>query len=326
MKAKQELLLSIFSVILVLLLTNCRQGNAIEPYLGKMVVPKDNPQTLAKIELGRQLFFDKQLSPNNLISCANCHNPDKAFTDGETKSVGFHGRLAQRNAPTLINVGYQKRLMFDGQVPTLEMQVLVPLRDSAEMANDMKQLIAKLRARPHYQNQAKKIFKRDFDAYVLTRSLAAYQRSLQSENTPFDRYLKGDKAAISEQAVRGWHLFSQKLYCVQCHVPPHFTNFKTENNGLYTSYHDKEDKGRFRIHGDTADIGHFKVPTLRNIGRTAPYMHDGSMRTLTEVIQHYAKGANGHPNQNRQITPFHLSKQDERDLLAFLESLNDPKK
>lgn len=316
------------SLILLLVLSffifwRCQTQTKVDQRLGIMTIPKDNPQSAEKIELGRRLFFDKRLSADNSVSCASCHSPVKAFTDGKKVSVGLRGLRAMRNAPTLLNVGYQHTLMFDGQVPSLEMQVLVPLKDSNEMGNDMKVLIQKMKDIPYYQQQAKKIFDRDFDAYVLTRSIAAYERTLLSFQTPFDDFFAGNKSAISESAARGWKLFSKKLYCTECHAPPHFTSFKTANNGLYTSYENHLDKGRFRIDGDSSEIGSFKVPTLRNILKTGPYMHDGSISSLLGVIDHYAQGGKGHTNQDPRIQPFVLSTKERKDLMAFFESLSD---
>jgi cytochrome c peroxidase len=310
-------------IIVGFLFLKCTRVSVSESYLGKMIIPIDNQQTKAKIEFGKQLFFDTQLSPDNTVSCATCHQPNRAFTDGQKLSVGFHNRLAMRNAPTLLNVGYQKALMFDGQVPNLEMQVLVPLQDSAEMANDMKTLIFKLRKNPKYQEQAKKLYNRDFDPYVLTRSLAAFQRSLLSFQTSFDKYQSGNPTAISESAKRGWKVYSRKLYCTECHTPPHFTNFKVENNGLYSDYSDILDKGRYRINNDSTEIGAFKVPTLRNIMITSPYMHDGSLNNILEVIAHYKKGGNQHFNQSKVIREFNLTKKEEKDLLEFFKTLSD---
>ncbi len=313
-----------FGFFLILFIYGCEPQERIDPYLGEMPVPSDNPMTAEKIELGRQLFFDKRLSPDNSVSCSTCHQPGKAFTDGLRISKGFHDRMAMRNAPTLLNVGFQKKLMFDGEVPNLEMQVLVPLKDSAEMANDMRLLISKLNKIPKYNKQARQIFQRDFDAYVLTRSLASFQRSLISEHTPYDRYMKSDRKAMSPSAIRGYKLFTEKLYCAKCHTPPFFTNFEVENNGLYADYAEIGDKGRFRIHGDSSEIGMFKVPTLRNISRTFPYMHDGSVASLEDVIQHYAQGGSQSSLQSKIIKPFKISTEEKRDLIEFLQSLSDP--
>ena len=211
--------------------------------------------------------------------------------------------------------------MFDAHLKTLELQAIVPIQEPVEMGHNMKILIPQLRAIPEYQKAAKRIFNRDFDAWVLTRSLAAFERSLVSMSAPFDHFIKGDEKALNANEKAGWKLFSEKLYCTKCHVPPHFTNHVARNNGLHKNY--GADKGRFRIHLDSADIGSFKVPSLRNIELTDPYMHDGSMETLEDVIAHYTNGGQGHYLQDKSIVPFELSAKEHKQLIAFLKSLTD---
>lgn len=324
MKSKKQIGLIVLFAFFVFSLSQCSDFNSIEARLGKMPIPAENPQTQEKIELGKKLFFDKRLSKDNAVSCASCHITSLAFTDRKAKSRGFHGRISMRNAPTLLNVGFQHTLMFDGEIPSLEMQTVVPIKDSSEMASEMKILIPKLRAITKYQEAAKRIFDRNFDAYVLTRALASFQRTLVSYQTPWDDFNAGDKSALNKIERGGWKLFSQKLYCTKCHAPPHFTNFETENNGLYESYKNIEDKGRYRINGDSLEIGSFKVPTLRNIAITGPYMHDGSINTLDEIIDHYKKGGNGHKNQHPIIRSFALTAKEKKALIAFLKTLSDP--
>lgn len=285
--------------------------------------PKDNPVNSDKIALGEKLFFDKRLSKDNSISCASCHKPSLAFSDGRKVSVGVNGGLTERNAPTLLNVGYQKTLMFDAHISSLELQAIVPIQEHVEMDMSMIDLINKLKDDSFYAGEAKRLFNRTFDAYVLTRSLATFQRSLISQNAPFDRFYRDKQLnAISKSAKSGWNLFSGRLNCVSCHPPPFFTHFKAENNGLYSRY-DQTDKGRFRIFNDSSDIGKFKVPTLRNIELTFPYMHDGSMRSLEDVLQHYEKGGNKHPLQHPSIKPVRLSEKEKANLLAFFRTLTD---
>lgn len=316
--------LSLFSVAITAL-TVLRCGSVKEigfNPLGETQNPADNPINADKIWLGKEFFFDKRLSLDETVSCAVCHKPGLAFTDGLKVSEGIEGRLGNRNSPTLINIGYSSRFMFDGEIPTLEMQAIVPIQEHKEMGMDMKLLIERLRAVPEYQDAAQRIFGRDMDAWVLTRSLAAYQRSLYSNNSDFDRFYYGkQKNAISASAKRGWILFSEKLYCTACHPAPYFTTHTVANNGLYANY--GEDKGRFRINNDSTDIGKFKIPTLRNIEITDPYMHDGSMESLSEVIDHYAKGGKGHFNQHPIIRSFELTKREKSDLIQFLYSLTD---
>lgn len=289
--------------------------------LGKMTFPADNPPTKDKIELGRQLFFDKRLSVDNSIACASCHIPEKAFTDGKRFSTGVRGGKTMRNTPTILNSAYLPRLMYDGQLTSLELQMLVPLQDHSEMASNLRQLVLELRADPIYAAAAKRIFNRPFDAFVLTRSIASYERSLLAQNSPFDRYMQGDKSALTASQKRGWDLFQNKLYCVKCHTPPHFTNYRNQSNGLYKDY--GSDQGRYRIDWKASEKGVFKVPSLRNVALTAPYMHDGSKKSLWEVLRHYEKGGERHANQSKTIRPFQLSAKNEKDLINFFKSLTD---
>ena len=318
MKEKIGNYFSLSFLIASCLLVSCGHNNVI-PY--PFPTPIDNPMTEAKIELGRQLFFDKRLSINNTVSCASCHNPKFAMTDRLPLSKGVYGRTAFRNASSILNSAYSKTLMFDAHVPSLEMQAIVPLQDHAEMGHNMKYLIPKLKGIKAYQSAAREIFNRDFDAFVLTRSLAAFERTLFSFDSKFDRYSKGNENALSSIEKKGWQLFSQKLNCVSCHAPPFFTTYEAANNGLYHSY--EKDEGRFRIHNDSSDIGKFKVPSLRNIELTFPYMHDGSMKTIDEVLNHYSEGGKHPKNQDGRIKSFSLSSSDRYALKSFLSTLTD---
>ncbi|MCH2225574.1 MAG: cytochrome-c peroxidase [Crocinitomicaceae bacterium] len=306
-------------MIAVFLGCNYNEQGQISP-LGKMEEPLDNKSSKDKIELGRKLFFDKRLSSNNKVSCASCHIPELAFTDGKKKSIGVENRFSMRNAPSLLNSGYLKTTMYDAHIETLELQMLVPLQDHSEMNANLDSVISILKEHPEYKEAAQTIFQRDFDPWVLTRSIAAYERSLISDNSKFDKWKRGE-ATFSNSEKRGWQLFSKKLNCKICHIPPHFTNYKAEHNGLYDDY--EIDKGRFRIFNDSMDIGFFKVPSLRNVALTAPYMHDGSIPTLNNVLDHYVKGGKEHIGKSKYIVPFSMTKQDRIDIIRFLNTLTD---
>jgi cytochrome c peroxidase len=310
------------TMILGFIILRCSSGQDFNASLA-VPTPIDNPQSLAKIALGRQLFFDKRLSLNEMIACASCHDPQKAFTDQLHKSKGINGQLSERNAPSILNAAFLKTAMFDAHLASLELQAIVPIQEPVEMGHNMKLLIQKLRKIPEYQAAAQSIFNRDFDAYVLTRSIAAFERSLLSMNAPFDRYLAGEKKALTADQKAGWKIFSEKLYCTQCHPAPYFTTYVAANNGLYASYEGKSDQGRFRIHHDSTDIGKFKIPSLRNIPLTYPYMHDGSFQSLEQVLAHYQKGAAKNPLQDARITSFTLSPTEKKQLLAFFDALID---
>lgn len=284
--------------------------------------PSDNELTREKIELGRKLFFDKRLSVNETVSCSSCHLPQFAFTDRKKISEGIYGRKTERNSPSILNAAFLKTVMYDAHLPTLEMQVIVPIQEHSEMGMNMVELLKRLQSIDEYQTAAKKIFGRDFDAWVLTRTIASYERSLLSTNSRFDQfYYQNKKNALTQIEKRGWKLFSEKLYCAKCHPAPFFTTFLPENNGLYKEY--TTDKGRFRIHNDSTDIGKFKIPSLRNVELTFPYMHDGSMETIEQIIEHYEQGGKKHSLQSPVIRPFKITEQEKKELKAFLIALTD---
>lgn len=287
-----------------------------------MLIISNISQLSDTARLGRLLFFDTRLSANNTISCATCHKPALAFTDGHAKSIGVFNRTAFRNSPTLLNVQNQPTFMFDGQIPSLEQQVLAPIQDHREMGISMKKVILRLQTIKSYTSLAKKIFKKPFDANVLTRSIATYERTLHSNASRFDRFYSGKHPhALTSNERTGWELFSEKLSCTACHPAPTFTSNHVENNGLYFQY--SNDSGRFRVTHDPSDIGKFKVPSLKNCALTAPYMHDGSIQSLEGVIKHYQKGGEHPQNQSKHIHAFSLTPKEKQCLILFLHSLTD---
>ena len=315
--------LMFFALGSLLMLSNSKCENATyDPNLTVFVpAPADNPTTPEKVALGKKLFFDKRLSLDGTVSCASCHDPHKAFTDQLATSIGIKNQRTERNAPSILNSGFLKTVMFDAHLKTLELQVIVPLQEPTEMGHNMKKLIPQLRAIPEYQAAAQKIFQRDFDAFVLTRAIGAFERSLVSMNSRFDQFQAGNKKALSKDEQAGWKLFSEKLYCIQCHPAPYFTTFEAANNGLYLDF--GKDKGRFRINLDSSDIGKFKIPSLRNSELTFPYMHDGSIENLEKVIAHYSEGGKKHSLQDKRIIPFELTIKERKQLTSFLKALTD---
>lgn len=309
MKNNYLLLICSLSVLLVACDSRVRKG-----------INKLDGEAL-KVQLGELLFFDKELSKDGSIACASCHQPEKAFTDGKKVSHGIFGRTTERNAPSLLNMDAQPHFMWDGGVPTLAMQALVPLQDTNEMGSSIRDLVAHLSQNEVYANLAKEAFGSGFDAYVLTQSLAAFQESLLSRASPFDRwYTGGDSNAISIDAQKGYELFSTHLKCISCHALPDFTDHSFVNKGLYLEYNDA---GRNRITHKKEDIGKFKVPSLRNVSLTAPYMHDGIFTNLEEVIQHTVSGGGNHPNKDARIQTYELTDKETQQLIRFLESLTD---
>lgn len=295
----------------------CRDKNSIQSEEDKL--NKEELVFDSKEDFGRALFFDPRLSSDLTVSCASCHHPELAFTDGKVKSSGVGGKQSFRNAPTLLNIKDAPVFMFDAHVPTLEQQAIVPIQDSNEMNITMGDLIVRLKTVPHYAEAAEQLYHRELDAWVITRALASFQRTLVSNNSPFDRY-QNNGESLSEEAEKGWKLFND-LQCIECHQLPNFTNYQALNNGLYFDYGD--DPGKFRIAGDSSLMGAFKVPGLRNVSLTAPYMHDGSISTLEEVINHYNRGGVGNKWQDPRIKKRNLTAAEKKYLINFLGTLTD---
>lgn len=283
-------------------------------------IPADNYLSKSRVEMGKRLFFDTRLSVDNTISCASCHLPQLAFSDDKALSFGVTGHIGKRNAPPLQNLAWVAPFMRDGGVPTLELQVHAPLTDTNEMAFDILLAVERLKDDPYYRDQSLYAYKRAFDAYVITRALAAFERTLVSGNSKYDQYLYAGRILTASE-LRGKDLFfSDSLHCSDCHSGYNFSNNQFENNGLYVVY---PDTGRARITLRPEDSGKFRVPSLRNVEVTAPYMFDGSLASLGDVIDHYAAGGAGNHNQSPLVTGFLLSQQDKDDLIAFLKTLTD---
>jgi cytochrome c peroxidase len=283
-------------------------------------IPENNQLTPARIELGRYLFYDPVLSIDSTVSCASCHKIGLGFADSVSVTPGVEGRLAMRNAPTLTNVAYNPTYLFDGHLKTLEMQVLVPVQEHAEMAFNIVDASQRLKKNSNYVQMSYEAYDRAPDPFVITRALSAFERTLISGDSRYDQFFYQNKDVLTRSEKRGMNLFFNKLHCSTCHGGFNFTNFSTQNNGLYKHY---ADSGRMRVTMLEEDRAVFKVPTLRNIALTAPYMHDGSMPTLEAVIRHYESGGKSHMNKNQVIQPFKLSNRQRRDLIHFLKTLTD---
>ena len=275
-----------------------------------------------QIDLGRQLFFDPILSRDSTIACGSCHLPSLAFTDGQPVSPGIEGRLGKRNTPTILNAGFLKRINHDGGVASLNLQPLVPIEDEHEMDIPIVQLIKRLRNHADYQAQSQTAYGDSLNAFVLTRALAAFVRSQLSVESPYDKFLEGEVDALSQEAETGLKLFnSERLGCRRCHSGALFTNQTFANNGLVIN---PNDLGRALITLDSVDRGKFRVPSLRNVALTPPYMHDGSISSLIEVIEHYEfVGHHPQPGQSTLLQAFKLDEDERVALLTFLQSLTD---
>lgn len=285
------------------------------------VFPEGNELTPERWALGKRLFFDPILSSDGMVSCASCHLPERAFTDGKTVSTGVEERLGTRNAPTLANVAYHPYFTREGGVPTLEMQILVPIQEHAEFDMNILDIAERLNMDSSYVRASMNAYGREPDAFVITRSIACFERTILSGNSRYDQFLKGKNTVLTAAERRGMDLFfSEKTNCSQCHGGFNFTNYAFENNGLYETY---TDPGRFRLTGKEADRALFKVPSLRNVGVTAPYMHDGLLPALEAVVEHYNSGGKNHPHKSVLIKPLGLTSSEQADLVAFLKALTD---
>ena len=301
----------------------------------KMLIPGDNPMTEAGVALGKQLFFDPILSVDSTISCASCHQPSRAFTDGLALSRGVFDRQTTRHSPSLFNVAYQNNGLFgDGRAPDLESLITHPVQDSLEMANDWIQLTQKLQEHPKYPTQYRQAFgintKSEINEELTAKALAQFLRTLISADTRYDRY-KAGLLELTASEDRGRRIFFDiedglpPSECGHCHVEPLFTGQAYFNNGLDEVYNlnDFTDPGRGGISGRNGEMGTFRTPSLRNITLTAPYMHDGRFKTLEEVVEHYNKGGHYSENVNPNIRPLNLSARHKADLIAFLHTLTE---
>ncbi len=290
----------------------------------KVVIPEDNPLTKEKVELGRLLFFDKRLSQDNTIACANCHLAKFAFTDGKPVSTGIRGQKGGRSAPASINRVFSSAQFWDGRAATLEAQSVGPFTNPIEhgFANyDV--MMAKMMKIPGYRKLFMQVFGEDkITIDNVGKAIASFQRTVLSGNSPADRFDQGqEEGAIPAAAQHGLILFREKARCTKCHSGFNFTDEKFHNLGLGWD-DNKVDLGRYMVTKNAEDIGAFKTPTLREIARSAPYTHDGRFKTLEEVVNFYNQGGVKNPHQDPLIIPLDLTDEEKRDLVAFLHTLN----
>ncbi len=285
--------------------------------------PEDNPYSAEKAELGKLLYFDKRLSADNTISCATCHSPAHAFADGAPVSTGIRGQKGGRSAPTVINRAYSLAQFWDGRAPTLEEQAKGPITNPIEMGmKNHEETIAKLRGIAGYRKLFAKVFGTEqFTIDHLAKAIATFERTVLSGNSAYDKYKAGNKKALSAEQIRGLDVYLNKAKCDQCHEGINFTANAFHNIGVGM---DKPypDVGRFAVTKKDADWGAYKTPTLRDIARTAPYMHDGSQKTLEEVVEFYDKGGLKNKNLDEKIKPLKLTEAEKKYLVAFMQALN----
>jgi cytochrome c peroxidase len=316
-------------------------------------IPTDNPPTAAKVELGRKLFFDSRLSADGSVSCSSCHDPRFGFADGKKVAIGIAGRRGTRNTPTVLNAMFNSTFFWDGRVESLETQTLEPLINADEMGNTSHdEVVRRIAALPEYASQFQDVFGRAINVELLSKAIAAFERTLVSANAPYDRFLAGDRAALNEDAVRGLTLFRTKGRCSVCHSLnssfPFFTDGNYRNTGVAGNFADfdalqrraatardastnefiqltslpgKAELGRFLVTRNALDLGSFRTPMLRNVELTAPYFHDGSAATLADVIRYYMRGGNENTSRDWELQAVNLTEREQEDLIEFLKSL-----
>ena len=326
---------------------------AIKPPLGfneaafNGKVPLSNPMTKGKVELGKQLYFDQRISKDGTVSCATCHNPEKGWTDNLSGSIGIRGQKGSRNAPTVLNTVFGLTMFWDGRAPSLEGQAQGPVQNKIEMGDQSyKEIIERLRTIPGYREQFRKVFGTDVTLDGVAKAIATFERTVLTGNSPYDRYDQGDSPEslkiLSEGAKRGMVLFGlrlrqddefrpgvalKKAECTSCHAGANFSDEQFHNLGVGWDEKARKfvDLGRFVITPvgakNNAEIGAFKTPTVRDITRTAPYMHDGSETTLEAIVEFYNKGGNGNPHLDPAMKPLNLTPQEKADLVEFMKSL-----
>jgi cytochrome c peroxidase len=325
--------------------TNIPQGIPLS--LWRKRIPPDNPMSAEKIKLGEALYFDKRLSADGTVSCATCHDPASAFTDRNATAIGVRSGLGARNAPTVLNAMFSGTLFWDGRTRTLEDQAMQPLVNPAEMGmQDYDAVVARAASVPDYVERFRRVFKSDVTIKNIARAIAAFERTQLSGNSPFDRFIAGNVNAITAAQKSGWKLFRGKAQCIQCHAfsrrAPFFTDFDFHNTGVSTKNRNFEklvrevgtkevsklshaedfsDLGRFLVTRQAKDIGAFKTPTLRDIELTAPYMHEGSQKTLLDVVRFYNRGGDVNPHLDKRMRPLNLTDEEMNSLVEFMRAL-----
>ena len=317
---------------------------AVIGHLGPVPAPPDGRLTAAKAELGQRLFEDPSLSGDGSTACMTCHLPDHGYARSAKLGPAYPSQTERRNAPTLINVAYNEPLIWDGRAPSLDEQATDPIRSVLHMSSDLDHVVDRLAAVPSYLED----FARAYGDEAITperiaNAIASFERTLVFDGSPLDLYMDGDESALSERHKRGLALFMGKANCIACHHGPNLTDHRFHNLGVPddhvtgdpavmasirsdargTGYQDwatlDEDPGRAQVTQDPADLGAFRTMGLRNIKESPPYMHNGALRTLEDVVRFYDRGGGDHPNKSEQIVPLGLTDDEVADLVAFLE-------
>ncbi len=291
--------------------------------LKKPPIPADNPMTPEKVELGKMLYFDTRVSKDGTISCATCHDPKHGWAENRPTSTGIFGQKGGRNAPTVINAAYATSQFWDGRAASLEEQAVGPVGNPIEMGSSMAETVKRLSKIPEYRRRFKQVFGTGVTEEGFAKAIAAFERTVLSGNSPYDRFQAGDKEALTEAQKRGLRIF-EKAGCANCHTPPLFSNYEFHNAGV-DAHKPKPDEGRKLVTKNDEDMGAFRVPPLRDVAKTAPYFHDGSAETLEEAVALMAAGGKDNPHRSSDfdaVREAKLTAQDRMDLVEFLKALS----
>ncbi len=290
-------------------------------------IPDDNPMTVEKVELGKLLYFDTRVSKDGTISCATCHDPQMGWAENRPTSAGIkdaegHPQIGERNSPTVINSAYATSMFWDGREPDLEAQAVGPVGNSIEMGSSMENIVEQFAKIPGYEERFQKVFGTGVTKEGFAKAVAAFERTVVSGNSAYDKFKAGDEAALDEAQKRGLDLFEDN--CSTCHTPPLFSNYRFYNAGVGMDA-EEPDKGRMEATGKERDLGKFRVPALRDVVDTAPYFHDGKTETLEQAVALMAGGGIDNPNLSsamKGLRAAELTEQDQADLVAFLKALS----
>ena len=314
----------ILSLLPVIFSVSLAQAQPLVPLPPGPPVPLSNLQTPAKIALGKTLFFDPKLSVNGSISCAFCHMPKVGYADPRPVSIGVGGKRGGRNAPPVLNAAYLKLQFWDGRAGSLEEQAIGPLTNPVEMENPNNQsVVDRLRKMPAYRKRFQEVVGGSVSIDRIAEAIAAYERTLVTPETPYDRFLMGDKKALSPAQKRGFMLFKGKARCVLCHSGALLSDQGYHNLAVPQTGTLPVDVGRYAVTHDPLDKGKFRTAPLRNVALTSPYMHDGTFRNLRQVVDFYDRGGgrSRFPTKDPLLVPLHLTSSEKQDLVAFLKSL-----
>ncbi|WP_096202969.1 cytochrome-c peroxidase [Bacillus sp. FJAT-45350] len=285
--------------------------------LGPVPIPDTNPMSDEKVELGMMLFADPRLSRNNQLSCLSCHSPSLGYSDNLTFSLGFDRAVVGRNSPSIVNTAYYDHLFWDGRASSLEAQALGPIQDEKEMNQDLDTMVEQVEAVEGYKPHFNRAFDGEITVETIVKAIAAFQRTINIVDTAFDRFIAGDNDALDEREKYGMELYVTKGSCITCHAGPNFTDMAFHNIGINT-----DDTGRYGVTGIKEDDGKFRTPGLRGVTYTAPYMHNGSLVTLEDVIEYYNRGGDNHPNKSSIIKPLELTEEEKKALTAFIRAIS----